>query len=98
MKRHALLTKQIEESLPKLYSQEKLGDAAIARVKYFTPRRGWTWYGVEYDPDERLFFGKVVGHETEMGYFSLDELEEMAQKGLVERDAYFTPKALQDCR
>jgi Protein of unknown function (DUF2958) len=41
----------------------------------------------------RLCFGLVDGHERELGYFSLDELEDVrGSMGLrVERDLYFTP-------
>ncbi len=37
-----LLTKQIADRLPPLYSQEECGDEAIAQVKFFTPRTNWT--------------------------------------------------------
>lgn len=63
-----LLTKEIAERLPPLYSQEERGDEAIAQVKFFTPWTSWTWYASEYDPVERLCFGVVVGHERELGY------------------------------
>ena len=57
-----LLTKEIADRLPPLYSQEERGDEAIAQVKFFTPWTSWTWYASEYDPVERLCFGVVVGH------------------------------------
>jgi len=44
-------------------------------AKFFDPCSQWTWYATEYDPIDRLFFGLVRGFETELGYFSLDELE-----------------------
>ena len=84
--------------MPKLYAQDSKGDSAIAYVKYFTPRSNWTWYGTEYDPIERMFFGLVIGFEPELGYFSLDELEEMARKGKVERDLYFDPTTIGQLR
>jgi hypothetical protein len=95
-----LLTKEIERKLRPLYSQEKLGEAAIVQVKYFTPWTKWTWYATEYDPEEKRFFGLVKGHETELGYFLLDELEEVRGPfGLrIERDLYFTPCTLAACR
>jgi hypothetical protein len=94
-----LLTKKIERSLPPLYSQDGKGDDAIVRVKYFHPMSGWTWYATEYDPKTRTFFGLVVGFETELGYFSLDELEEARPLKLgVERDLYFTPTTLGEIR
>jgi len=86
-----LLTKEIEKVLPPLYSQEKVEDP-IVWVKYFHPVSNWTWYGIEYDPEERLFFGYVEGFENELGYFSLTELEVVMVGGLgIERDLYFKP-------
>lgn len=95
-----LLTKEIAERLPPLYSQEGRGDDAIAHVKFFTPWTSWAWYVSEYDPDERLCFGVVVGHERELGYFSLDELQEVRGPGglTIERDLYWSPHPLKECR
>ena len=91
-----LLTKELLAKLPALYAQEKLGDQAIAHVKFFTPDSGWTWYATEYDPETRQFFGLVDGLEVELGYFSLDELESVkGPVGLgIERDLYWTPKTI----
>ena len=92
-----LLTKTIEKSLPALYATEKTPKTEKkVRVKFFSIANDWTWYGVEYDPIERRFFGLVKGYETEWGYFSLDELETVRHpifKALpaVERDMYFKP-------
>lgn len=95
-----LLPKEVADRLPPLYSQEGQGDEAIAQVKFFTPWTSWTWYASEYDPTERRCFGVVVGHEREFGYFSVDELEEIRGPGglTIERDLYWTPKALKECR
>jgi hypothetical protein len=95
-----LLTKAIEAKLPALYAQEKLGDDAIVHVKYFCPGSSWTWFVTEYDPKDRLFFGLVKGFETELGYFSLTELENTrGPLGLkIERDLWFTPCTLRECR
>lgn len=93
-----LLTKEISEKLPALYSQEQKGMDALAAVKFFTPDSNWTWYATEYDPIERLFFGLVQGFEEELGYFSLDELETAkGPYGLgIERDLHFSPTPLRD--
>ena len=40
----------------------------IAQVKFFTPWTTWTWFASKYDPENRSFFGVVVGHERELGY------------------------------
>jgi len=37
----------VAAGLPPLYAQDKLGDQAIAHVKFFTPDSNWTWYATE---------------------------------------------------
>lgn len=91
-----LLTKAIEKSLPAFYATEKIPTQdKVIKVKFFSPYSNWTWYGVEYDPSTRTFFGWIHGHEKEWGYFSLTELESLTGMGgrlpLVERDMHFTP-------
>jgi hypothetical protein len=90
-----LMPGELRAALPNLYATEKMGDEAIAVVKYFTPDADWTWYATEFDGEDTLF-GLVVGLDTELGYFSLSELESVhGCLGLpVERDVYFTPSAL----
>lgn len=94
-----LLTKENLKNLPPLYSQEKNPDPKVW-VKFFTPWTSWTWYATEYDPEQRLFFGWVVGQEKELGYFSLDELEAVrGPAGMrIERDMYFRPQPLSDVK
>ena len=93
-----LLPKDVQETLPPIGSQEGKGMDAIAQVKFFTPTSNWTWWATEYDPATRTFFGLVEGFERELGYFSLDELQEaQGPFGLgVERDLYWTPKPLKE--
>jgi hypothetical protein len=93
-----LMTKQIEAQLPKLYENDGQGYDAKAIVKFFTPDSNWTWYATEYDPEERMFFGLVDGFEKELGYFSLDELEQLRGPfGLpVERDTWWKPTPLNE--
>jgi hypothetical protein len=99
-KAHTLVPADLAPTIPPLYSQEEKGEEAIAVLKFFTPWTSWTWYASEYDPEERIFFGVVVGHERELGYFSKDELEAIrGPAGLrIERDLYWTPKPLKECR
>lgn len=105
MKRHLVLTKEIKERLPRLYSQDGKPNPEII-VKFFTPWTKWTWYATEGEPtgekypdpytrtmeDDYRFFGMVHGHEKELGYFHLSEL--MSVRGsfglYVERDMHFT--------
>ena len=92
---HPLLTQAIRRALPPLYNTDEQGDEAVAGVKFFTPDSGWTWYATEFD-GENTFFGLVVGHEIELGYFSLSELETARgpRRLPVERDLYFRPTPL----
>ena len=91
------MTEELRTKLPKLYAQEKLGADAVAYVKYFTPDSNWTFYGTEFDGEDR-FFGLVEGFEKELGYFSLSELESVrGPMGLpIERDLYWNPKTLKE--
>ena len=61
------------------------------KIKFFTPDSNWSWYVVEYDKYEKIFFGFVNGHYPEWGYFSLEELEQTkGPLGLhIERDIHF---------
>ncbi len=95
-----LLTEKIAKRLPPLYSQEEQGENAIAVVKFFTPLSTWRWYASEYDPEQRLCFGVVVGYEREYGYFSLEELEAIRGPGgiTIERDLYWKSRPLKECR
>ena len=93
-----LMPDDIVVTIPKLYATENHDDPT-ARLKYFTPDSSWTWYVTEFDPAERLCFGLVIGHERELGYFSLDELRQV--RGplglLIERDLYWKPTPLSEC-
>ena len=80
-----LLPDEIARTIPPLYSTENEKDP-IVRVKFFTPDSSWTWFVTEFDPDERQCFGLVIGLERELGYFSLDELEEVVELGGLERE------------
>ena len=95
---HDLMPADIAPHIPPLYAVEKVPDPVV-RLKWFTPDSSWTWYGLEYDPAERLCFGLVVGHERELGYFALDELLEVrGPLGLpVERDLHWQPTPLSLC-
>ena len=93
-----LLTKELRAKLPPLYSTEKDKDPT-AVVKFFTPDSNWTWYATEFDGEDR-FFGLVDGFDKELGYFSLSELASArGPLGLpIERDRWFSPKPLSECR
>ena len=100
-----LLTKELREQIPALYTQENEIDPMVY-IKYFDPVGSWTWYvteGEERDGDF-LFFGLVIGFEAELGYFTLGELETAKDRvsGIqampIERDLYFTPCRLSEVK
>ncbi len=94
-----LLPAELCDTLPKLYTQNGTRDPVV-HVKYFTPDSSWTWYATEgqAEEDDFLFFGYVIGHFREWGYFTLNELR--AARGALglpaERDLYFTPAPLSE--
>jgi exonuclease III len=101
-----LLTKEIRENLPELYAQESKGGKAVVYLKMFTPDSGFTWWITEGSPikddngnevDFHLF-GLVQGQFKELGYVSLNELEEAnGPMGLpIERDLHWQPKKLEE--
>jgi hypothetical protein len=97
---HLLMTDEIKEQLPALYSNEEIGLEAVAPVKYFSPDSGWTWYPSEYDPETKIFFGLVIGYEIELGAFTLPELQSIrGPLGLqIERDLYYQAKTLRELK
>src|SRR5947208_12151440 len=89
-----LLTKELREQLPPLYSQEHVEDPLVS-CKCFAPDSQWTWYCLEF-AGEGVFGGLVVGFEQELGYFRLsDLLHARGPLGLsIERDLHFSPMRL----
>ncbi len=78
---HKLVTKAIENKLPKLYTfEDELDESKVpVTAKYFCPYSQATWYATEGEIREDgdiLFFGLVHIQETELGYFVLSEMEE----------------------
>lgn len=95
MKTQQLLTQEILKKFPPLYANENKSPEEIKVIaKFFNPHGAQTWYATEFDPQEKLFFGFVnLGWDdiAELGYFSLQELEEI--KGCfglgIERDHHW---------
>lgn len=83
-------------SIPDLYETEEISDP-ICHIKLFTPDANWSWYIIELSKqDSNLCYGFVKGLENELGYFTLEELENIhGPLGLqVERDLSFKPTLL----
>ena len=105
MSTRQLLTQEIIQKLPKLYSQENEEDPVV-HLKMFTPDSGWTWFILEGDEQEDgdyLFFCKVISPlepEGELGYVTLNQLKEVrGPMGLkIERDIYYKAKPLSQCK
>ena len=90
-----LLTKEIQKKLQPLYATDNDGWRAIAQVKFFSIANEWRWFATEFDGVD-TFFGLVQGFDTELGYFSLKELQSVKWMGVpaVERDLSFQPQPL----
>jgi len=92
-----LLTKEILKAFEKQgdTSQKKASETKVI-AKFFNPTGAGTWYAAEWIPEEGIFFGFVSifnDYNDELGYFSLQELEEFrGMFGLgIERDMHFKP-------
>lgn len=95
----SLLTEELRKALPKLRAQESSADPTVF-AKFSFPASGWTWFVIEGEAqaEDFLFFGYVIGFESELGYFSLSELEDVDIHGVrVERAEDFTPAKLSEC-
>lgn len=95
-----LLSKELKERLPKFREQENSDDPIVYAV-YFFPGSGWTWFVTEGQPEVNhfIFFGYVIGFESEWGYFALSELEELDIHGIkVERVKDFIPTPISELK
>lgn len=93
-----LLTKALEKRFAEVGRQEALGEQAVVIAKFFTPDGSWTWLATEFE--NGMFFGLVSGLEVELGYFSLEELENArGPLGLpIERDLHWKERTVAEVR
>jgi len=93
-----LMPPAVAASLPEMYTTGHDANS-MAQVKWYTPDSTWSWFVIEYDPLERLAFGMVHDFQKELGYFTVEDIEEIrGPLGLkVERDLWFTPQPAIDC-
>lgn len=113
LRRHKLLTQEIRDALPPLYSQEGKVFDAVAHVKFFNPYGNAPWYqfyATEFDGED-TFFGYCISNYgadcDEWCYVSYSEIAEASfQSGLtgrpveipaIERDTSFSPARVRDC-
>ena len=94
-----LIPEELISSIPKLYETERAINP-ICHVKLFIPDSVFSWFIIELSIDGDTCYGYVKGFESELGYFSLKELENIkGALGLgVERDITFKPTALEIIR
>ena len=95
-----LIPDDLISTIPDLYSTEDEEDP-ICHIKLFTPDANWTWYITEFSIDDNdTCFGYIVGLESELGYFSLAEIEAIRGqlKLPVERDLGFIPTKLSEVK
>lgn len=101
-----LLTKEILQTLPKMYTTASIPlDEKIVVCKFFTPWSDWQWYVLEGEvvkSEGKIvdfeFFGLVSGQENEFGYFKLSELQSLYGPGglRIERDQSVFKVALKE--
>lgn len=76
------------KGIPDLYETESKGiKNKVLLIRFYAEFTNWSWYVVEYDPENNIAFGYVEGFEKEWGYFSIEELME----NNVKRDEKFEP-------
>ena len=88
-----LIPQTLLSDIPDLYETEEQLDP-LCYVKLFTPDSSWTWFIIEFSKADRsTCYGYVQGLESELGYFTLEELESVhGPLGLkIERDLSFNP-------
>jgi hypothetical protein len=93
---NTIIPQEIRETLPDLYDSTYTTDP-LCRVKLFTPDSNWTWFIIELSKeDNSTCYGYVQGLESELGYFSLEEIADVrgALNLPVERDINFEPTLL----
>lgn len=98
---HSLMTPELREALPALYSQENTPDPMVV-VKFFSPYSQAVWFVTEFDGEDTMFGWADLGFgEGELGYMSLSELSETVGRlglPLVERDCHWKPVPLSQAK
>lgn len=91
-----LIPQTLLSDIPNLHETAEIQEP-ICHVKLFTPDSSWSWYIIELSKEDMsTCYGYVEGFESELGYFSLEELESLhGSLGLaIERDLSFEPTLL----
>jgi hypothetical protein len=70
-------------TMPVLYATEREGmEDWVVRMRFYHPVAQYSWYAVEYDPEDRVFFGWADCEFQEWGYFSLLEMAFLEVSGV----------------
>lgn len=91
-----LIPQELISLIPDFYETEESSDPTLY-VRLTLPHTRWQWYITELSrKDYDICFGYVIGLESELGYFSLRELQSLEHSlGMrVERDEGFVPTRL----
>lgn len=90
-----LLTEELKARFKNFGTQDPEDPVVLA--KFFHPYSSRVWYATEYNPETREFFGWVKWDFPELGYFTLDELENVWHMWLpMERDKFWKEKKLSE--
>ena len=95
-----LIPQDLFQTLSNIYDTENTKDQ-ICHIKLFTPDSNWTFYILEFpQEDNDTLFAYTIGHESKLGYQSLQELESVrgSLNLPIERDIHFTPTLLSEVR
>ena len=88
-----LVTKELAAKTPGMYETENFSaELTIVQFKLFDCMGSWSWYITEFDPETKMAFGLVDGHEKELGYISIAELESLGWR--IERDLSWKSRSL----
>lgn len=73
-----LMTKELERKLPPMGATNGMSpDEIKIPAKFFDSATTLAFFPIEYDPQARICYGLVAGHECVLGRFSVDELESL---------------------
>ena len=66
---------EVLSKMPALYANERQDvENHLLIMRFYHPLSRSNWFAMEYDPEERVFFGWTDGDFQEWGYFSLLEM------------------------
>ena len=88
VKREPLLTKDLIAKFEKAEIEGMDNVLIVAKFFFSKSNKNWIWYASEFDPENNIFFGYVVGLYNGWKNFSLNELEISG----VKCDKTFKPK------